>query len=171
MKEKASNIKINLKIWSDLVSKLRCSLNNFEKEFETRKEKYLEEANELAKDIDSSYCANITKLGKSNFYRLTFLINCYIIIIYLHTDYVVRWEASKLEQQNLRLSLQEEFVLNQIKELEKKKTIDARVSEEIRSYQQSVINTYKDEILAWKIYFNEEVNRRQIETTELEVLY
>ncbi|XP_011504448.1 PREDICTED: IQ domain-containing protein D-like [Ceratosolen solmsi marchali] len=145
LKEKESQLKVNLKIWSDLVSKLRSSQINLKEDFEINKKKYLKEISELAQNIDNSYCANIEKL-----------------------DYIIKWETSKLEQQNMRLSLQEEEVRNEIKKLEKARAIDAKVSDELRIYGQSVINAYENDIVDWTNRYNNEMERRQIEINAVE---
>ncbi|XP_032452821.1 uncharacterized protein LOC103318122 isoform X1 [Nasonia vitripennis] len=144
-KEKECGLEVNLKIWTDLAKRLRESQKTFQDEFETQKKKYMEEMSELAAEIDTSYCDNIDKL-----------------------DYISRTEASKLEQQNLRFSIRERSLLDEIKELEKTMKIDIRVSEALQTYGKSVINHCEEEIIVWSDRYNEELERRQQETIELQ---
>lgn len=74
-----------------------------------------------------------------------------------------------MEQQNLRLLIRERSLLDEIEELEKTMRIDAKVSEALQTYGRSVINHCEEEIDVWSNRYNEELERRQQETTELQV--
>ncbi|KAJ8670106.1 hypothetical protein QAD02_001365 [Eretmocerus hayati] len=144
-KETGCNLKANLKVWTEMVERMRDTYKTLENEFEAKKKECLEEIEKLDTDIDQSFCANNEKL-----------------------DYVSRWEASKLEQQNTRHSLEEESILEEIESLERERVNDAKVSEEVRAFCNATIKHCEAEILAWTNRFNDEMERRQQESTELQ---
>ncbi|XP_058799313.1 dynein regulatory complex protein 9 [Phymastichus coffea] len=144
-KEKEKYLEINRKIWLDLIKKLRESQKQIKDEFEKKKSEYTEDFEKLAAEIDTSYCDNRDKL-----------------------DYIRRWEKSKLEQHNYRLTVHEESVLNEIKELEIERKRDAKVSEELQSYGKSAIYSCENEIASWTERYHEELEKRQQEINQLQ---
>ena len=171
-REKQASLEINLQIWMDLAKELRDSLKTFEEQFQIKKTQYTEELSELAAQIDSSYCDNNDKLGTPFNYEntLTNAFNKYCTYItYYGTDYARRVEASKLEQQNLHLFQAERIILDEIKEVEKARKAEAKVSKELQSYVKAAINDMEQQISSWRERYNNELETRTQETTDLEV--
>ena len=68
------------------------------------------------------------------------------------------------------MTLEEKSLFEKIAELEKARVADRIVSKELQSYGESVIKNCEDEIAAWSKRYNEELERRQQEATDLQVI-
>lgn len=56
-----------------------------------------------------------------------------------------------------------------MREVEKNRKTEARVSKELQAYGRFAISNCEDDILAWSNRYNDELERRLQETTELQV--
>lgn len=67
--------------------------------------------------------------------------------------------------------MEEKALLVKIKELQKFRKTETKVNNELQAYLTHAINNAEAEILAWTARYNDEMEKRQLEMTDLKVFF
>lgn len=67
--------------------------------------------------------------------------------------------------------MEEQTILDELNELQKFRKTETKVNKELHAYLTQTINNAEVEILAWSSRYNDEMEKRQQEMTDLKVFF
>lgn len=87
----------------------------------------------------------------------------------MFSGYVDKWEKARFSQHLLKITTEEQDLLNEIDEYQKKQIMEQIVTNEIYAYYQENIKNMENEMLAWTNRYDQEMEQRQRDIDDLKV--
>ncbi|KYQ55580.1 IQ domain-containing protein G [Trachymyrmex zeteki] len=141
------NLEESAQMWLSQAKQLREQLESDKKANEEDRKRTIKLAQESDARVDHAIFINSGKLG-----------------------YAEKWAKARLEQQELKLNLQNRDMLNKLSEYLKEYNAEQAISTEICTYLEADIKEKEEQIDMWTKKYNEEIVKRQQEIDELEKL-
>ncbi|XP_023288859.1 uncharacterized protein LOC105696729 [Orussus abietinus] len=143
LQEGEHDLEVNCQIWSSQVKQLEDLLESTRRGNVEEKKNYIEIGQKMSAEVDNSIFLNGAKLG-----------------------YIENWEEARLQQQELKLSMKETELLNQMNECTKMEAADQIISGEVQAYLKVNTKDMEDDIMMWNSRYNEELERREQEISD-----
>lgn len=89
----------------------------------------------------------------------------------MFSGYVENWENARFNQHSLKITTEEQDLLNEIDEYQKKQIIEKIVTDEICAYYQENIKNMENEMLEWSDQYDQEMEKRQRDIDNLKVFF
>ncbi|KYM90980.1 IQ domain-containing protein G [Atta colombica] len=145
--EDERNLEESAQMWLSQAEQLREQLESNKKANEEDRKNTIKLAQESDARVDHAIFINNGKLG-----------------------YAEKWAKARLEQQELKLNLQNKDMLNKLSEYSKEYNAEQAVSAETHTYLEANIKEKEEQIDMWTKKYNEEIVERQEEIDELKKL-
>ncbi|XP_018363544.1 PREDICTED: IQ domain-containing protein G-like [Trachymyrmex cornetzi] len=141
------NLEESAQMWLNRAEQLREQLESDKKANEEDRKSTIKLAQESDARVDHAIFINSGKLG-----------------------YAEKWAKARLEQQELKLNLQNRDMLNKLSEYSKEYNTEHAISSEIHTYLEADIKEKEEQIDIWTKKYNKEIVERQEEIDELKKL-
>ncbi|XP_018401282.1 PREDICTED: IQ domain-containing protein G-like [Cyphomyrmex costatus] len=145
--EDERNLEKSAQMWLSQAEQFREQLESDKKANEEDRKKTIKLAQESDVQVDHVTFLNSGKLG-----------------------FAEKWAKARLEQQELKLNLQNRDMLNKLSEYSKEYNAEQSISAEIHTYLEADIKEKEEQIEMWTKKYNEEIVERQQEVDELKKL-
>ncbi|KAF7396485.1 hypothetical protein HZH66_007347 [Vespula vulgaris] len=146
MLEDENNLDKTCTFWENQVNQLRQLIKDETSKQEREKRQLLKSAQMTKAKIDDTIYEVALKMG-----------------------YVENWENARFNQHSLKITTEEQDLLNEIDEYQKKQIIEKIVTDEICAYYQENIKNMENEMLEWSDQYDQEMEKRQRDIDNLKV--